>query len=143
MRITIIVLSLFGLLIATTLLTSCDRLFPPGTTWSYTLKEVNGNATIDMDGVTIVFEGEQISGSASGDLQVSGSVISSGSVGLGGRIFSRKYSNGVNTMRFDMYHFKLFDEGNKLSIQGTDVDLSRGKKVVTVKKDGSVKVEDI
>jgi len=110
-----------------------------GPMWSFKLADVNGIATLDTRGVTIVFERDQNRGVSSGNMQVSGA----GSTGGGAGAFSNQYSDGVNTMRFRKYDFKLLDGGNRLSIQGQEVDLSQGKKVVTVKKDGSVKIKDI
>lgn len=115
----------------------------PGTRWAYTFKEVNGSATLDMYGVTIVFEREQRSGSSRGTMQVSGIGSGRARSGAGNRAFSREYANGVNTMQFLKYEFKLLDGGKRLSIQGKEVDLSQGKKLVTVEKDGSVKTENI
>ena len=107
------------------------------------LREVNGSATLDTYGVKIVFEREQISGLSSGTMQVSGIGSGRSHSGAGDRAFSRQYSNGVNTMQFRKYEFQLLDGGKKLSIQGQEMDLSRGKKLVTVKKDGSVTIERI
>jgi len=111
-----------------------------GIRWSYLLREVNGSATLDTYGVTIVFEREQMSGFSTGTMQVSGIGSGRSHSGAGDRAFSRQYSNGVNTMQFRKYEFQLLDGGKKLSIQGQEMDLSRGKKLITVKKDGSVEL---
>ena len=89
--------------------------------------------------MTIVFEGEEYGNRSTGSLQVSGS---SGPLrGIAGRL-DHQYSNGVCTVKFRTHEFRLLDGGNQLSIQGTDVDLSQTKKVVTVKRDGSIIAKD-
>jgi hypothetical protein len=45
-------------------------------------------------------------------------------------------------VNFRNHEFRLLDGGKRLSMQGTDVDLSQTKKVVTVKKDGSIVAKD-
>ena len=84
-----------------------------GMTWPYMFREVNGSATLDTRGVTIVFEREQRSGISRGTLQVRGGGSGRGRSGGGDRAFSRQYSNGVNTMQFRKYDFKLLDGGNR------------------------------
>ena len=133
------VIMLSSLLACVSLLVSCDKqpASNPNTYWPCTFEEIDGNATLDTDKFTIVFEGEEYENRSSGSLQVSGS---SGPVrGRAGEL-EHEYSNGVCTVSFRTYTLRLLDAGNQLSIQGTDVDLSDGKKIVTVKEDGSVVV---
>ncbi len=119
---------------------SCSRPAASGTRWSFTLTQVNGNATLDMDGVTIVFENEEMSGSSSGSARLSGSGNAQVKVGGGDRSLQSNYANGVNTMTFLAHQIEILDEGKTLTIDGTRVDLSEGKKTVTVKDDGSVTI---
>ena len=136
---TIIMLSSF--LTCASLLVSCDKpsASNPNSYWPFTFEEIDGNATLDTDNVTIVFEGEEYGNRSTGSLQVS---ESSGPLrGIAGEL-EHQYSNGVCAVKFRTHEFRLLDGGNKLSIQGTDVDLSRTKKVVTVKKDGSIIAQD-
>ena len=46
-------------------------------------------------------------------------------------------------MRLGKHEFKLLDGGNRLAIGGVEVDLTRSKKLVTLKKDGTVTTADI
>ncbi len=111
--------------------------------WSYTFEEVKGSATLDMDGVTIVFEGKKRRGLSQGTFSVGGAGQGWARSGSGDREFHREYSNGVIIMRFGKCRFRLLDGGKRLSIQGREIDLSQGKRRVTVEQDGSVKSEDI
>ena len=135
-----IIMSL-SFLTCASLLVSCDKQSAsnPNSYWPFTIEETDGKATLDTDKLTIVFEGEEYGNRSSGSLQVSGS---SGPIrGTAGEL-DHQYSNGVCTVKFRTHTFRLLDGGNQLVIQGTDVDLSQAKKVVTVKKDGSMIAKD-
>jgi len=108
--------------------------------WPFTFEAIDGNATLDMDSVTIVFEGEEYGQHSTGSLQVSGP---SGPARMIAGELDGQYSNGVCNVKFRTYSFRFLDAGNQLSIQGKDVDLSQTKKIVTVKKDGSVTSKDL
>ena len=136
---TIIMLS--SLLAWASLLVSCGRqpASNSSSSWPFTFEEIDGNATLDTDKLTIVFEGEEYGNRSTGSLQVSGS---SGPTRVIAGELDGQYSNGVCTVKFRAHAFRLLDGGNELSIQGTNVDLSPRKKVVTLKKDGSIVAED-
>ena len=111
----------------------------PNSSWPYKFEEIDGNATLDTDKLTVVFEGEEYRNRGTGSLHISGS---SGPLrGISGEL-DHQYSNGVCKVKFRTHVFRLFDGGNLLSRQETDVDLSQKKKVVTVKKDGSIIAKD-
>jgi hypothetical protein len=132
-----------GIVLAAVALTSCvPHTASRAEAWSYEFASADGSAVLSMDGVAIVFEGEHRSGWASGGLQVSGPGTSGGTLGQGDRAFSQQYADGVNTMQFRRYRFELHDAGTRLRIQGADVDLSGGRKVVVVKANGRVEVRD-
>lgn len=144
MRFTRTSFQFFSIIIIAMLLGSCERLpWNRAESWSYTFTDVNDTATLRLTGVTIVFEGEQVGGMLAGSLQVGGTGFSSGRGRIDDKTFKTQYSNGIATMRFLNYHCRLLYEGSTLCIQGTEIDLSRGKKLVTVKEDGSVITEDI
>ena len=136
---TIIMLSSF--LTCASLLVSCNKPSAPNPNlaWPFTFEELDGNATLETDKLTIVFEGEEYGNRSTGSLEVSGS--SGPFRGTAGEL-DHQYSNGICTVNFRNHEFRLLDGGNQLSMQGTDVDLSQTKKVVTVKKDGSIIAKD-
>lgn len=136
---TILMLSSF--LTCASLLVSCDKPSAPNpnVAWPFTFEELDGNATLETDRLTIVFEGEQYENRSAGSLEVSGS---SGPFRHSTSELDHQYSNGICTVNFRNHEFRLLDGGKSLSMQGTDIDLSQTKKVVTVKKDGSIVAED-
>lgn len=111
--------------------------------WYYTFQETKGSATLDMAGVTLVFEGVPRRGRSGSYLQVGGNQPGRKKMGTGVRDLSRHYRDGVTTLSFRKHHFKLLDGGNRLSIQGKDIDLTQGKKRITIRRDGSIKTEAI
>ena len=142
MRTSQTVIMLSSLLACASLLVSCGKQPASNSNsyWPFTFEETEGNATLDTQKFTIVFEGEEYGNRSSGSLQVSGS--SGPTEGTAGEL-EHKYSNGVCAVKFRTHAFRLIDGGNQLSIQGTDVDLSQTKKIVTVKKDGSITSKDL
>ena len=135
------IILLASLLTCASLLVSCSKqpASNSDTSWAFTFEEIDGNATLDTDKLTIVFEGEAYGNRSTGSLQVRGS---SGPKRVIAGELEGQYSNGVCAVKFRTHTFKLLDGGNQLSIQGTDIDLSQTKKVVTVKKDGSIIAKD-
>lgn len=136
-----ILMILTGLLACAGLFVSCGKQSASSApaSWPFTLEEVQGDATLETDRVTIVFEGESYENRSTGSLQVGSS--SEPKQTTAGEL-ETQYADGVCTVTFRGHTFKLLDGGNKLSIQGTDVELSDAKKVVTVKQDGSVTAKD-
>ena len=117
--------------------------------WQFTLNSQKDQAVIDMDGVTLIFEGvtivlpqDQTGGSVSGSLVVSGSGTAEITVTAYGKSFTNYYNEGVNSMSFEGYSFKLLDAGTVLHI-GTQVfDLTEEKITLVIHKDGSAIVID-
>ncbi|MCH8822913.1 MAG: hypothetical protein IH984_05320 [Planctomycetes bacterium] len=118
-------------------------------TWQFTLKSQKDKAVIDMDKVTLIFEGvpmvlpqDQTGGGASGSLVVSGSGTAAVTVTAFGKSFTNYYNEGVNSMSFEGYTFNLLDTGTKLRI-GTQVfDLTGEKKTIVIHKSGGAIVID-
>lgn len=133
-------------LLAFTLLASCNKSTKgnPNSSLAFSLQEVDGNATMITKDFTIVFEGEEYRASSASELQVGGS---SGPTEVTVHDLVAKYaggsqtSDGACTIKFRNHTFKLTDEGRSLSIGGRDIDVSPPEKIITVKKDGSVTVE--
>ena len=112
----------------------------PIVSWPYKFEEIDGNATLVTDKLTVVFEGEEYRNRGAGSLTISGwTGPLRGSAGE----LEHQYYNGVCTVTFRTHTFRLLDGGSRLSMQGTDVDLSRTKMVVTLKTDGSFTAEDM
>lgn len=101
--------------------------------WQFMFRSVDGKATIDTTGVTLLFEGIPMrSGSGGGGLPVSGP----GSGGVGGYAgwvgFSANYSQGVVTIKIRDYTFKLRNNGAKLAFGKQMFDLSKEKKIIAI-----------
>jgi hypothetical protein len=126
---------------------SCDQQGQPGEHWTFTIQgdKITGNLTWDMDGVTIVFEGVDLAVNGGGSLQVGGDVgevmrTHAGSEEIG---FSHQYVDEINFLRFREHKFMLLHGGQILYFEGRSIDLKPGKKRVTVRTDGSLKIEEI
>ena len=140
-----------GALALTALLTvSCDQKGPPGEHWDYTIQEDKSadHVTWDMDGVTLVFEGEDLDGkggNGSGSLQVGGQVghIMHSYSKSKALEFSHQYANEINFLRFREHEFMLLHGGQILYFDGTSIELGPDKKRVIVKSDGSLEIEEI
>lgn len=136
-----------SLLACFTLLASCDKPHKanPNSYLAFSLHEVGGNATMITEGFTIVFEGEEYNASSASELQVGGP---SGPTEVKVHDLVGKYeggsqtSHGICTVNFRNHTFKLTDEGRRLSIGGDEIDVGPPEKIITVKKDGSVTVEE-
>ncbi|XZE53201.1 serine/threonine-protein kinase [Planctomycetaceae bacterium SH139] len=125
---------------ASLLLSRDKQLAPnPNVAWPYKLEEIDGNATLVTDKLTVVFEGEEYSNRSSGSLTISGS---SGPLRVRSGELDHQYSNGACTVKFRTHVLKILDGGNLLSIQDNEVDLSQTQQVVTVKKGGGIIAKD-
>ena len=115
--------------------------------WQFSLAPGDGTARIDMDGVTLVFEGVPLAhppgghlGGATGSLVVAGSGTHRITVTVAGKRFENSYSNGVNTMTFEGYTLLLREAGGKLQVGAQEFDLAAGKKTIVVAKDGTARI---
>lgn len=137
-----------ALALAGLLTVSCDQKGQPGEHWNFTVQGDKSaeNVTWDMDGVTIVFEGEHFDGNGGGRLQVGGQVGAimhtyGGSKDTG---FSHQYADETNFLRFREHEFMLLHGGRILYYDGTSIELGPdNKKRVTVKADGSLEIEEL
>lgn len=128
-------------------LISCDKPVKanPNSYLPFTLEEIKGNATMETKRFTLVFQGEKYEARSSGELQIGGS---SGPTEVTAGELTGKYENGSAdahgscTVKFRDHTFKLIDGGQRLSIQGTDVNLSPPKKTIMVKKDGNIVIKE-
>jgi hypothetical protein len=101
-----------------------------------------------MDGVTLVFEGEDLDGKGGngrGRLQVGGQVgpVMRSYAGSKELEFSHQYASEINFLRFREHEFMLLHSGQILYFDGTSIELGPDKKRVTVKTDGSLEVEEL
>ena len=140
-------LTVGALALAALLTVSCDQKGQPGEHWNFAIQgdKSAGNVTWDLDGVTIVFEGEHFDGNGGGRLQVGGQVGAimhtyGGSKDIG---FSHQYADEINFLRFREHEFMLLHGGRILYFEGTSIELGPDKKRVTVKTDGSLEIEEI
>lgn len=118
-------------------------------TWRFTLARGEGGATIDMDRVTVIFEGvplpqpeSGVTGGASGALVVAGSGTHAHTVRMGDKTFVTTYADGVNTMTFAGYTLVLRKGGTWIEINDMQFDLAHGKHTIVVAKDGTPRVKD-
>ena len=91
--------------------------------WQFALQPDSGKSKIDMNGVTLIFEGVPfdhptggIRGPTTGLLAIAGSGTSQITVTVDGKSFKNSYADGVNTMNFEGHTLKLLDAGTKLQI---------------------------
>lgn len=115
----------------------------PTQRWRYSLMDRDGNATFDMDGVTIVFVGIKCGSTSSGSIQISGSGYGFSSSGTGSRKFSEFYRNGVAVFTFAGHTCKLKDRGTVLVVDGQEFALAGGKPKLLVSPDGSIQIQDM
>ena len=134
---------LFALLVVS-FAAGCER----AEIWQFTLKPRQGKARIDMDRITLVFEGVALDhptggfrGGAGGSLAVAGSGRSEITVTVDGKSFKNAYANGVNTLTFEGYTLKILDRGRTLQVGEQVIDLRGEKKTIVVREDGSAVVE--
>jgi len=118
--------------------------------WQFAFESQNDKAVIDMDRVTLIFEGVpvvlpegQTGGGASGSLTVAGSGRSIITVTAFGKTFTNSYNNRVNTMTFEGYSLELLNAGTKLQIGTQEFDLTGKKKTVVIHKDGNEDVQEL
>lgn len=139
-------LTIGPLMLAALLFVSCKQKGQPGEHWNFTIQgdQEAGNVIWDLDGVTLVLEGVNVDATGGGRLQVGGEVgevmhthAASDEIG-----FSHQYVNEINFLRFREHEFMLLHGGKILYFEGKSIDLESGKKKVTVKIDGSLKIED-
>ncbi len=117
--------------------------------WQFSFESQNGKAVIDMDRVTLIFEGVsvvlpegQTGGGAGGSLRVAGSGTSTITVTAFGKTFTNSYQSGVNTMTFEGHSLVLLEAGTKLRIGTQEFDLTGEKKTIIIHEDGSATVQD-
>ncbi|MCZ6602723.1 MAG: hypothetical protein O6952_06940 [Planctomycetota bacterium] len=117
-------------------------------TWQFSLAPHNGKARIDMDGVTLIFEGVPLVhppggnlGGASGSLVVAGAGTHRITVTVAGRSFENSYADGVNTMTFESYTLMLRERGAKLQVGTQEFDLAQGKTTIIIAKDGTARIK--
>lgn len=134
------------LLVTLALLTlcGCGRL----QTWQFSLAPSDGVARIDMDGVTLIFEGVALDhppggtrGGASGSLAVAGFGKHLITVRVAGLTFENSYASGVNNMTFEGYTLMLRDSGTKLQVGTQEFDLTSGKQTIVIAKDGTARIK--
>ena len=112
--------------------------------WHFALQPDSGKAKIDMDNVTLIFEGVPfdhpaggIRGPTTGTLAIAGPGTAMITVTVDGKSFKNSYADGVNTMSFEGHTLKLLDRGTKLRIGTQDFDLTGEKKTIVVGQDGT------
>ncbi len=115
--------------------------------WQFSLSPDNGRAKVDMDGLTLIFEGVPLDhppgghlGGATGSLTVSGTGTHSIKVTVAGNSFENSYADGVNTMSLEGYSLDLTDSGTRLQIGTQEFDLSDGKKAIAIAEDGTARI---
>jgi len=114
-------------------------------TWKYRLGLENGAVQIDMDGVTLIFDGIPHDGRDSANY-ASGSIVVAGTGTLRSKVttqdlrFEQSYAEGVNTMSFAGHEFVLSETGSKLRIGSQEFDLSTGKPMILIAEDGTASV---
>lgn len=101
-------------------------------TWKQVVQEKNGNATIDMDGVTIVFDGSRYNGLSIGSVDIaegfslnpltsrSGGGYGSG---LGADALSNMFDDGQLTISFKGRTIVVSDSGRTVSVDGQQFTL--------------------
>lgn len=112
----------------------------PSQYWRYSLMDRDGNATLDMNGVTIVFEGVTCSGMSGGGIQISGPGHGFTSTGSGGREFSEFYRNGVAVFTFAGHSFRLMQQGKILAVGEQEFRLDTGKPTLLISTDGTIRI---
>jgi len=117
--------------------------------WKFTLGVKNGNAVLDMTGVTFIFLGEIPDGGASGTATIWSPTISvnaisshSSSIGSGKGKFDCQYAKKAQTMTFRGHTIVIKDAGQKVEIDGQPFDLTGKKKTFLVPKTGKVTMRD-
>ena len=122
-----------------------NRIIPqdePSQHWRYRLMDRDGNARLDMDGVTIVFEGVTCSGMSGGGIQISGPGHGFTSTGTGDREFSRFYKNGVAVFTFAGHRFRLMEQGKILTVGEQEFRLNTGKPTLLISKGGTIRMQE-
>jgi hypothetical protein len=107
-------------------------------------------ARIDMNGVTLVFEGVPLAhppggtlGGASGSLVVAGrGIMHRNTVTVAGKSFENSYADGVNTMTFEGYTLILREAGGKVVVGTQELDLGGGKKTIVITKEGIARIRE-
>lgn len=139
---------LFLSLLATILLSSCGW-WQPSVSWKFTIKPTPKGTVIDMDGVTLLFEGvdalpEGASvGGGGGSLLVQGMGWHKVMVAVSGTTFVADFRQGENTMTFAGHTMVLAERGSKLHVGDEIFDLSQGKRRLIISSDGSVRQERV
>ena len=116
--------------------------------WNFSLQPHNGKAMIDMDGVTLIFEGVPFDhppggarGPTTGSLVIAGSGNSQITVTVDAKSFKNFYADGVNTMTFEGITLKLLDRGTRSQIGTQEFDLTGEKKTIVVGEDVAAHVQ--
>ncbi len=130
--------------VAVTGLAGCGR----PRSWKYSIVPQDAIATIDMEGVKLVFEGVPCEpapgvtfGEASGTVRVGGGGQHFGTMSIAGRTFTHSYADGVTTMTFEGYGLWLREGGGILEVGTREFDLSGGKRTIVIAKDGTARVK--
>lgn len=116
-------------------------------TWQFSIGPDNGEAKIDMDGVTLIFEGVPLDHPPGGILRgTGGSLVVAGAgthritATLGGKSFENYYADGVNTMTFEGHTLMLKEAGAILQVGTQEFDLAQGKKTIVIAADGTARI---
>ncbi len=114
--------------------------------WQMGFEQEQGRPVLDCEKFKVRFDGVHLNsqpgrGGASVAIQISGGGTTIYNLAALDNTITTSYSAGVNTITFKQYELKVLDDGKRLQIGNSTIDLGAEKQTVVVHADGTVEKE--